>query len=178
MRDIQRIRRRWKASVRGSRAFTDFATADERWYTYNAGGRNEAQFNVGLSPRRLRIGLGFEFSKKMHGDPEAVQAMYGHFTDVFERYRPGFDRFVERNSLQVEWRAKGKRDPEYVSAEAVAEWLLHPPEPFPEWIFVGRLLYRGSDTAILEDPVRLRSVMEAVFNGFIHPWEEAQVKAC
>ena len=177
LRDIQRSRLMWRSRVRSSRAFNDFTPEDEHWYTHNAGGRNEAQFNIGLFPSYLRIGMGFEATKKVGGAPEDVEAVYERFAGILEQYRQGFNKFIKGNSLQVEWLPRNERKLEYVPTDEVVEWLLHPPEPFPEWIFVGRLLYRGKDIEILEDPNRLRGVMETVFKGFIHPWEQAQTEA-
>ena len=154
----------------------EFPANHERWYIYNTGGRNEAQFNVGLSPVLLRVGLGFEFTKKMYGKPEEVRRVYDQFRTVIGRYRQGFDRFAHENSLQVEWRPQGTVHRQYVSTRELSEWLLHCPETF-DWVFVGRLLYRGIDAAILEDPMQLKDVMESVFGSFKPLWQQAQARA-
>lgn len=88
LRDIQRIRRRLNPRIKSGSAFEDFAADREHWYTHNAGGRSEAQFNVGLFTDYLRVGLAFESSKKVHGDPEAVQRMYDSFTARWPAERP------------------------------------------------------------------------------------------
>ncbi len=174
LRDIQRIRRRLNPRIRSVAAFDDFAADREHWYTHNAGGRSEAQFNIGLFTDYLRVGLAFESSKKVHGDPEAVQRMYDSFTHTLRRYQRGFDKFAVGDSLQIEWRPRGRREREFVPPQGVSEWLLEPPAPFPEWIFVGRLLYRDRDATVLEDPVLLRREMETVFRGLKDLWEQAQ----
>jgi hypothetical protein len=176
--DLQRIRREWSPRSRARLAFEgdEFPTDREHWYIYNTGGRNEAQFNVGLFPDYLRIGLGFEFTKKVHGKPEDVERVYDHFCSVVRQYRQGFDRFAKENSLQVEWRPKGTAHREYVSTQELSEWLLHGSERF-EWVFVGRLLYRGKDAGILEDAVQLKEVMESVFGSFKPLWQQAQMGA-
>jgi hypothetical protein len=43
----------------------------------------------------------------------------------------------------------------------------------PDWIFVSRLLGRRADAEILEDPIRLKEVMESVFRGLKDLWEES-----
>ena len=90
--DIQHIRRSWKPRVKTRLAFAygEVLADREHWYIYNAGGRNEAQFNIGLFPDYLRIGLGFEFTKKVYGEPEEVQRVYDEFCNVIRRYRPGY----------------------------------------------------------------------------------------
>jgi hypothetical protein len=176
--DIQRIRRGWGPRSRARLAFEgdEFPTDREHWYIYNTGGRNEAQFNVGLFPDYLRVGLGFEFTKKVHGKPEDVRRVYDQFCSVVRRYRQGFDRFAQENSLQVEWRPESTAHREYVSTEGLSEWLLHGSDP-SDWVFVGRLLYRGKDVEILEDAVQLKKVMESVFGSFKPLWQQAQMGA-
>ncbi len=178
LRDIQRIRRRWRPRSSEVRAFRDddLRVDREHWYTYNAGGRNEAQFNVGMFPAYLRVGLGFEFTEKVFGDPEAVQAAFGAFRNVLRQHRESFDRFARENLLRIEWRRAEGHDLEYVQTPKVSAWLSRP-RGTPEWVFVGRLLYRREDAAILEDPARLKEAMEAVFKGFKPLWEEAQTVA-
>src|SRR5947209_6252518 len=69
LRDLQQARRGWKSRVAENEAFGNFAAEARHWYTFNHGGRTEAQFNVGLYPTHLRVGLGFEFTLKKGGDP-------------------------------------------------------------------------------------------------------------
>ncbi len=178
LRDIQRIRRRWRPRTPEVRAFGDdnLRVEREHWYTYNAGGRNEAQFNVGMFPAYLRVGLGFELTKKVYGDPEAVQAAIGAFRNALRQRQEGFDRFARENSLRIEWRPSGRRELEYVPTPKVSGWLSRP-RGVPDWVFVGRLLYRGDDAAVLEDPARLKEAMEAVSKRFKPLWEETQTVA-
>jgi hypothetical protein len=180
LNDIQSIRRRWSPRSNARLAFEggDFPADSEHWYIYNSGGRNEAQFNVGLFPDYLRIGLGFEFTKKMYGVPEEVQAAWGQFRSVVGQYRRGFERFAQEDFLQIEWRpsgTEGRAYLKYVSTPRVTRWLLRPRGA--DWIFIGRLLYRGKDAEILEDPVRLKEVMESVFGSFKPLWQQAQMGA-
>src|SRR5687767_362912 len=72
LHDLQRVRRRWKARVASPEAFGNFATDPRHWYTFHHGGRTEAQFNIGLFPTHLRVGLGFEFTPKKGGDPTVM----------------------------------------------------------------------------------------------------------
>lgn len=175
LRDIQRIRHAWNSDIREQLAFKDFNTEPKHWYTHHAGGRNEAQFNIGFSPNYLRVGLGFEFTQGTYGKPGVVQNAYGAFTDILRQHRQAFDRFVEENYLEVEWRPLGKRHIEHVSMQRVSRWLLRP-KPF-DWIFIGRLLRRERDAEILADPVRLKEIIESVFGGLKDFWEQAQGRA-
>jgi hypothetical protein len=177
LRDIQDIRRRKNPQITSSQAFDEgyFATRPRHWYTHNAGGRSEAQFNVGMFPSYLRVGLGFEFTEKAHGNPEAVQEAYGQFTKVLRQHRQVLEGFARDNALMVEWVPQGTTDIRYVRTQEVLKWLIKPSK-VPDWIFVGRLLGRREDAEILEDPVRLKEVMESVFKGLIDLWEETQTE--
>jgi hypothetical protein len=172
--NIQDIRHRKNPQITSSQAFDKgyFAIQPRHWYTHNAGGRSEAQFNVGMFPSYLRVGLGFEFTEKAHGNPGAVQDAYGQFTEVLRQHRQVFERFARDNSLMIEWVPQGATDIQYVRTQEVLKWLLKPSK-VPDWIFVGRLLGRREDTEILEDPIRLKEVMESVFRGLKNLWEES-----
>lgn len=174
LRDIQDVRRLRNPRVTGRQAFEEgyFATQPRHWYTHNAGGRSEAQFNVGMFPTYLRVGLGFEFTERAHGEPYAVQAAYGGFRQALGRNRPAFERFARENAIVVEWVPKGKSDTKFVPTQDVLRWLLKP--KLSDWIFVGRLLDRNRDAGVLEDPVRLGEAMESVFKYLEPLWEETQ----
>lgn len=178
LHDVQRIRRGFNHRVRDSPAFDDFAVDREHWYTYNTGGRNEAQFNIGLFTDYLRVGMGFEFTEKMYGEPTRVQTAYGIFRDVLRQHRQAFDRFAQDNLLQIEWLPEGKagrNNLRYVPTHEVSKWLLHP--NVSDWIFVGRLLHREDDANTLEDPTQLKQAMESVFVDLKPLWEQAQMEA-
>jgi hypothetical protein len=143
LRDIQVIRRVKNPQITSSQAFDEgyFATQPRHWYTHNAGGRSEAQFNVGMFPTYLRVGLGFEFASGAFAIPGAVQEAYGQFADVLRQHRQVFERFAQDNTLMVEWVPKGTTDIRYVRPQGALKWLIKPSK-VPDWIFVGRLLGR------------------------------------
>ena len=84
----------------------------------------------------------------------------------------GFNRFVRDNSLEVEWGGLWD-DLNFVPTDKVVPWLLQPEDL--SWVLVGRLLKRGKDALILEDPFRLKQVIESVFTGFRPIWEQTQI---
>jgi hypothetical protein len=174
--DLQEIRSNWKDRVADKRAFGTFATAPKHWYTYHNGGRNEAQFNIGLSPKYLRVGLGFEFTPKKGGDPTIVQLTYAQFNKVMEQDPRNFDQFVRQNLLEVEWVPANKVDPITVPTRMVTKWLRRPTE-IPSWIFVGRLLRPEKDMRVLEEPTKLKHTIESVFAGFKPVWKQTQMRA-
>lgn len=176
LRDVQKTRRRWKKRTAETDAFGNFATDPNHWYTFHHGGRNEAQFNVGLCPSYLRVGLGFEFSLKKGGDITAVQLAYACFTNFINANRDQFVRFVADNQLEVEWTHSNRGVEEIISTTDAVPWLLNPPAE-PAWIFVGRLLKREKDAAILENEDELADVMETVMSGFRPIWEKVEVMA-
>ena len=173
--NIQEIRRNWKYRIPEQRAFgPSFATEPRHWYTYNNGGRNEAQFNVGLSLDYLRVGLGFEFTPKKGGDPTAVHWAYAQFTKLIEQDMQSFERFVLLNSLEVEWLSTNDVYAKLVPTRRVTRWLLRPPQEL-SWVFIGRLLRRGRGASILKDPAKLKKVIEAVFECFKPIWKRTQM---
>jgi hypothetical protein len=174
LRNIQRTRRDRNPNIRSISAFARFAVAREHWYTYNVGGRSEAQFNIGLFPEYLQIGLGFEFTKKMHGNPRIAKSMYEQFVDVLRQDRESFDQFVHENSLQIEWRP-GESRLEYEPTKDVSSWLIDSSDD-AEWLFVGKLLRREDDAKLLEDPSLLKESMESVFMGFKPLWQQVQMQ--
>jgi hypothetical protein len=94
LRDVQRIRRRWRRGSKASYPFGEdsFVVQSRHWYTRNIGGRNEAQFNVGMFPRYLRVGLGFEFTERAHGKPAEVQPVWGQFREILREDRQAFEQ--------------------------------------------------------------------------------------
>ncbi len=144
LKGIQRIRRDWNPRTKSRLAFEgdEFLTDREHWYTYNTGGRSEVQFNVGLFPDHLRVGLGFELTRRAFGEPEKVLTAYDAFRSLVERDQPILDRFAQKNGLWIEWLPKGKsgRDGlEYVESKDLTAWLVSRKKE-ADWIFVGRLL--------------------------------------
>lgn len=174
LHDIQQTRQKWRTQVQYKEAFGTFATEPRHWYTFNNGGRNEAQYNIGLFPTYLRVGLGFEFTQKKGGDPNIVGLAYACFKNVIDQDSEGFRQFVHENLLEVEWELS-VGNPKLVPTEQVVQWLRQPPQA--SWVFVGRLLRRGKDTMILEDPLQLKHTIESVFNGFRPIWEQTQIMA-
>lgn len=174
LKDLQQIRRKWKPRARGNEAFGTIATEPRHWYTFNHGGRNEAQFNVGLYTTHFRIGIGFEFSKKKGGDPEIVNLVYSCFTNIIQQDIVSFDQFVHDSGLEIEWCPKDVNELRFISTEEVTQWLLQPPRD-PIWIFIGRLLKRKVDTKILENLSELKNVFENIFGGFKPIWEKTQI---
>lgn len=178
LRNIQRTRRERNPNARSRSAFDGFAVEWEHWYTYNTGGRSEAQFNIGLFPEYLRIGLGFEFTAGQYGRPEAVQLEYRCFRSIVARHQRGFANFARENQLRVEWKPEGQTELRHIStAEETLKWLSRRPPKAPDWIFVGRLLDRREDAELLNDPHQLKNVIESVFGGFLHYWKETQAEA-
>ena len=176
LRDIQQVRRKWKRVAGDRDAFGNFATDPRHWYTFNHGGRTEAQFNIGLHATHLRVGLGFEFTMKKGGDPTVVGLVYSCFTHLVRTERDRFSSLVRDGGLEIEWVGKSNDSLQFVKTKEVVDWLLNPPDE-PWWIFVGRLLRRGSDKHTLEDAGAMKAVIESVFGSFRPIWEKTQTLA-
>ncbi len=176
LRDLQKARRRWKARTAEKEAFGNFVAHAREFYTYHHGGRKEAHFNICLRPTYFTIGLGFEFTLKKGGDPTAVQLAYSCFANVVKAKRSDFEQFVADNKLEIEWSDTTRQSLEIIPTGGVVPWLLNLPGE-PRWIMVGRLLKRGDDAAVLENPDSLGTVIQTVFGGFRPFWEQTQLMA-
>jgi hypothetical protein len=130
LRDVQRIRRRnWRPRSKASYPFGEdsFVVQSRHWYTRNVGGRNEALFNVGMFPRYMRVGLGFEFTERAHGKPTEVQPVWGQFREILRDRRQEFEQKAREHSLMVEWVARNASEVKHVQPQGVLRWLLRPP---------------------------------------------------
>ena len=174
--DIQDVRKKWSGEQRNRRAFSRFIPEPWHWYTYNYGGRNEAQFSIGLCDKYFRIGLGFEFTVKQRGKPEIVGKSFTCFKDVIEEQLEEFTSFIVTNQLEIEWCQKGFTRTRFIPTAKVVRWILNLRETC-DWIFIGRLLKTPFDDLILEDPSELVEVIETVFGGFRPIWEKTQLMA-
>ncbi|MBT9141912.1 MAG: hypothetical protein DDT29_00305 [Dehalococcoidia bacterium] len=161
------------------------------WYTFNRGGRNETQFNIGMfgAPEYyVRVGMGFNFDRGGFGMPQAVERAFDCFTNVIGQRRTEFQQLVHENSLQVEYVRQIGAPLEYIPSPDMSSPDNSSPamilERLPrlhrdiecKWIFIGRLLQRRGDLAILEDQAELKRVIESVFTGFLRYWK--QTLAC
>lgn len=172
LRDLQDQRRKFGIRSPEQEAFGTFKPEPYHWYSFNHGGRNEAQFNIGMFPEYLRVGLGFEFTEKQGGRPSDVLFAYTTFRNLITGpKRREFLSLVEQSELEIEFDpdASGKRA--NVASDRVLEW--EPPASPPiRWIFYGRLLRRDEDRRILESPEHLGAVVESVLCG-LHPlWRD------
>jgi hypothetical protein len=156
-------------------AFGSFKAEPGHWYSFHHGGRNEAQFNIGMFSTHFRVGLGFEFSERKGGDPTVVGLVYSCFCQAVRKERPNFETFLHKNNLEVEWWSRSDEDLSFVSTDKAVDWLLDPPQT--PWIFIGRLLRSPQDRAILERPAKLAAILESVLCGFRSIWEETQLMA-
>jgi hypothetical protein len=124
------------------------------------------------------VGLGFEFTLKQGGDPSVVQLVYTCFTNVLRASRTEFEAFVADSHLEVEWAAYeaevGGGGVEVIPTSLVVNFLLNLPSN-PGWIFIGRLLRRNEDAAVLGNARELGEVMRAVLCGFRPYWEKTHV---
>jgi len=180
LRDLQKIRKQWTGREY-KKAFAKFVTAPYEWYTFNYGGRNEMQFNIGMFMGHaenicyLRVGIGFNFTRARFGDPEAVGRAYTCFVSIVGR-EPKFSDFVRRGCLEIEWYYSKAPKLQYTPTDRVVPQLTKLSEVHEcEWIFIGRLLRRGIDRASLEDPVKLKEIIQSVFCGFRPLWEKTQL---
>jgi hypothetical protein len=158
-------------------------TRAAHWFVFNAGGRWEAQFNIGMYGGRersgdwLRVGLGFDLSDSGRdaGGDDGVR-------EVRERFRR-FQALLAspRRSLLSGWMIKegghvecGSAGPRLDLKEAsqAAEVLASADAARTSWAFAGKWLSpeRPDDAAILSDPVSLVRAIDRVFAGLLPLW--------
>ncbi len=177
LKNIQEVRGRIKGiRPRYSEAFgPPYRIEQGHWYTFNYGGRNEMQFNIGMfgpsaiSPPYVRVGLAWSMGGPARG---VVTKSLKSFRNLVASQPHSWDLFVRTNRLEVEWvRRVGVTNIGWTPTAHVTNWLLNPPFQRYDWILIGRLLRRGIDSAILDNPNQLRDVIESVFAGFRPLWD-------
>jgi len=152
------------------------------WVVFNAGGRWEPQFNIGMYGRPaagnwLRIGLGFDLTDDGADADHAA---------VIARVRDHFRRFQEilaspRRSLFLGWMVKENGLIQYneggprldLREPSQAASLIAGADPErTEWVFFGKWLSPEcpDEAAILADPVSLVRTIDRVFSGLVPLW--------
>jgi len=173
-------RREWKARARGEYSFENHGFEDRHWYTFNAGGRNEAQLNVGMfggENGHVRVGLGFEMTERKGGQPAVVQFIYTAFVKLLKSrsdVAQALAKFVQDEGLELEFLGPSSSELEIVSTADVLEFLTSLTRT-TQWVFLGKLLRRKADAEILAEPASLAATIDRVFRGLLPAWREANV---
>jgi hypothetical protein len=152
------------------------------WYVFNAGGRWEPQFNIGMYGRAaggnwLRIGIGFDLTDDGTDADRAA---------VIVRVRDHLRRFQQilaspRGSLFLGWMVKENGHIQYnaggprleLREPSQAASLITDADPErTEWVFFGKWLSPddAADAEILADPVELVRTIDRVFTGLVPLW--------
>lgn len=168
---LQSRRAKW-ASPRSEEAFHNRKFQPEHWYTFNVGGRTEAQLNLGMYPTRLRVGLGFEFTEREHGDPKRVRESFARFYNAVRDRRAEFEALVESLPTELELYPGRGGQLQVIGSQTVVDTLLDLPRE-PEWLFVGRMLRPGVDDATLTDQDLLGAELDRVFLAILPWWERS-----
>jgi hypothetical protein len=173
-------RQEWKKRARTDRAFENQAFEDRHWYTFNAGGRNEAQLNVGMfggERGHVRIGLGFEMTEKKGGQPALVQFTYTAFVTLLKSNTAlarTFADFVRDTGLEVEFWGPSSTGLEIVATSDALAFLTKLTRT-THWVFIGKLLRRGADAEVLAEPADFARTLDNVFRGILPVWRECNV---
>jgi hypothetical protein len=173
-KDIQRIRDRRK-QARFPDAFGTFACQPRHWYSFNHGGRNELQFNVGMSPTRLRFGLGLEFGLGKGGKPDRVRAFHLGLTRYIYDDSRRFEELINEHEMAGELAAVGGGF-ETIPTPQLSQQILQPRKD-PGWLFFGKILETDSDMDLLESTARLMTAFDEVFTALRPVWEGAHRRA-
>jgi hypothetical protein len=180
VRTAHHVRRTWKPRARAGHAFENQAFEDGHWYTFNAGGRNEAQLNVGMfggADGHVRIGLGFEMTEKKGGQPAVVQFIFAAFVKLLKsrtELARTFADFVNETGLEVEFWGPSSTDLDIIATSDALEFLTNLTRT-AHWVFLGKLLRRKADAAILAEPNDFGRTIDGAFSGILPIWREANL---
>ncbi len=180
VRTAHQQRREWKSRAKPDRAFENLGSEARHWYTFNAGGRTEAQLNVGMFGGRdghLRIGLGFEMTERKGGRPAAVQFIFAAFVKLLKERTElvhNVSHFVEEMGLEVEFWGPSSTELEIVGTSDALRFITSLTRT-AHWVFLGKLLRLDTDAAVLAEPADLASAIDDVFRGILPIWREANV---
>lgn len=179
-RDLREDRKLWKPRARREPSFGSFGFQDRHWYTFNNGGRNEAQLNVGMfgdcDNKHVRIGLGFERTPRRGGDPSIVDLVYTAFVRTLQgdgEIGREFTDFIKDEKLEVEIWGPDTHGLNIVPTEGVLDFLRKPKDFF--WIFVGKLLRADRDGATLGNSQLLASEMRRILGKARSMWRHVNM---
>jgi tetratricopeptide (TPR) repeat protein len=153
------------------------------WFVYNAGGRWEPQFNIGMYGGRerasdwLRIGLGYDLSDngREAGVDEGMRIAREHFRRfqavLASPRRSLLTGWLIKEGGFVEHNADGPRL-DLREASQAADMLAGVDADRTRWAFAGKWLSPASaeDAAVLADPVSLVRTIDRVFAGLLPLW--------
>jgi hypothetical protein len=140
-------------------AFSDkLRVYDDEWYTYNVGGMDEVQWNIGMGSDRLRFGLAsyMEYHpnfpdtsniKKVTKALEAMKDCIKHSRSVFENFATNAINGMA--VLQVESKFFRGQDIVDFFDGSVSGYT---------WVFLGAFIHRASP--VLTDPNALDAIMK------------------
>jgi hypothetical protein len=172
--DLLHDRKLWAPRAWKQPSFGSFGFQDRHWYTFNNGGRNEAQLNVGMfggGDGHLRIGLGFERTERQGGRPQNVALIYTAFADLLAKKKDpvacAFIDFMYAEQLEIEVWREGS-DLEIIPTDKALAFLVKPRDF--AWLLVGKLLRPGKDEAILATPTLFATTLQRVFRGVRPLW--------
>ena len=172
LRQIPEVRQNF-VRLTSREAFPPDPKVEERsWYIYNIGGRSEIQFNIGMDPEVVRLGVAFHMQPQKFGNPDAVRKALNEFMRVIRNNGREFMDVVNKNDIMVNWAVGQKSGTERKGQ--VWQFLVSK-KPRLTWLFIGRFLRRGKDRDILEDPNAQDEVMTNVFKGLWPYYKSTQL---
>ncbi len=162
---------------------TDVHVETAQWSVYNAGGRWEPQFNIGMYADRgqtgdwLRAGIGFHLandgadSDRVDGASE-VRRHFRVFQQILESGpRSLFLGWMIKENGLIELGGNGPRLDVRQPSQA-ADLLATCDPDRASWVFFGKWLSAGQaeDAAVLGDPVEFVRTIDRVFSGLLPLW--------
>lgn len=105
MKRLQEKREQWDNPRCGEAFAGELGCWPYHWFTFNCGGSDEAQFNVGMGPDYVRIGLGFQLNQIGQEKRKEVEGIYENFAERFPRDSKSkrFEELFTNKKCVVEW---------------------------------------------------------------------------
>jgi hypothetical protein len=142
-------------------------TGDGHWYIFNKGGRQEIQYNAGMTEEWFRVGLGLYVGKTRGGDNSKAMNYYKAFRDVISDNRSKLRETIQELGLKVQWEALPDEGgiiantwPSRLSTFLIENrW-----EDRLTWLFLGKIWIKGDlmDDLLMEDAAALEAEIDKV----------------
>jgi len=134
----------------------------QHWYMFDVGGdQNEVQLNIGMFPKRIRVGLGFMIGRQVATKPPAfrlLQTFLGCRPPL--PFRDALCKAVADHKLRIEIRGQVQPQTEPEQVVARLEMYLVPPNEKTVFVFLGHIW--SPEEAQAKDASCFRSALASV----------------
>ena len=131
---------------------------------------DEAHIGISLFPSHFRIGLGFKLVGCYFQDACAARE---RFTNVLKDDSDEIQQLVRCNHFEIEaYGGRGHVGFMFIPPERAVDWLVAERNERFMWLYLGRILMRGRDRAVLENPVAFGGAIESALVALRVLWDK------